>query len=379
MSSEEAGTETTLVTGFPRQLSRLIAAELLASRPRARVALLARSRHLDDARRFAARLEAPSRVEVIEGDVTAIDLGLGGAEYTALAARVGAVHHAAVSAAGPGDARGAEHLNVQGAREVLAFARHARSLGSAAPRVVYYGSVAVASGAVERLREAPLETARAPRDAVSASLRRAESLFVRAWPELPSTVARVSTMVGHSRTGEVDLLEGIYLVVLLLMSAPRELVAPLPLRDDTTLNVVPVDYVARAGVALGEDPRAARRVVHLVDPSPQTARRAMELLASAVARRAPRGMVPVNITRALLRTPGVDHLVKSPRAFAERIAGRAHFEGHGTQALLASRDLRCPPFESYVDALVDHVRDRLARGPVGGEAPPPIDDDDALL
>lgn len=378
MSTESDGTQTTLVTGFPRQVSRMITAELLASRPGGRVALLARARHLDDARRFAARQEDPSRVEVIEGDVTAIDLGLGGAEYTALARRTREVHHAAVSATETSDPRAAQHLNVQGAREVLAFSRESAARAGAAPRVVHYSSVAVAGGAVPRLREAPMESSRAHRDPVTASLRRAEAMFVRAWPELPSTVARVSTMVGHSRTGEVDLLEGVYLLVLLMMSAPREITVPLPLRDDTTLNLVPVDFVARAGVALGADPRAARRVVHLVDPAPQTARRALELLAAAVARRAPRGMVPVNITRALLRTPGVERLVKSPRAFAERIAGRVHYEGDGAHALLAERSLRCPPFETYVDAMVDHVRDRLARSPVHADAPPEPDDDPLL-
>ncbi len=92
---------------------------------------------------------------------------------------------------------------------------------------------------------------------MAASLRRAEALLARAWDEVPSTLLRVATVVGHSRTGDVDLLDGLYLVVLLMMSAPRDLVAPLPLRDAATLNVVPVDHVARAGVALGASAAAA--------------------------------------------------------------------------------------------------------------------------
>ena len=80
-------------------------------------------------------------------------------------------------------------------------------------------------------------------------------------------------------------------------------------------------------------------------------------------------------TRALLRTPGMDRLVKSPRAFAERIAGRAHYESDALGALLGPTAPRCPPFEGYVEALVDHVRDRLARSPVTHDAVTEADDD----
>jgi hypothetical protein len=86
----------------------------------------------------------------------------------------------------------------------------------------------------------------------------------------------------------------------------------------------------------------------------------------------------VNITRALLRTPGVEGLLKSPRAFAERIAGRVHYEGEAARTLLAPRDLRCPPFESYVDVLVDHVRERLAGAPGEGAAATDYADDPLL-
>lgn len=360
----------TLVTGFPRQLARLVTAEVCARG--GRVALLARPRHLDDARRFAAECSPAGAVEALEGDVTSIDLGMSGRDYVALAERTAEVHHAAVATPDSADPRLASHLNEQGARELLEFARVRRS---SPPRVVHYGSVTAAAGMRERVPESLLVGESPPRDPVAASLRRAEALLARAWDEVPSTLLRVATVVGHSRTGDVDLLDGLYLVVLLMMSAPRDLVAPLPLRDAATLNVVPVDHVARAGVALGASAAAAGQVVHVVDPTPMSARRALELLSATVARRAPRGLVPVNITRALLRTPGMDRLVKSPRAFAERIAGRAHYESDALGALLGPTAPRCPPFEGYVDVLVDHVRDRLARSPVTHDAVTEADDD----
>ncbi len=115
----------TLVTGFPRQLARLVTAEVCARG--GRVALLARPRHLDDARRFAGECSPDGAVEALEGDVTSIDLGMSGREYVALAERTAEVHHAAVATPDAADPRLASHLNEQGARELLEFARVRRS------------------------------------------------------------------------------------------------------------------------------------------------------------------------------------------------------------------------------------------------------------
>jgi uncharacterized protein YbjT (DUF2867 family) len=143
------------------------------------------------------------------------------------------------------------------------------------------------------------------------------------------------------------------------VTTPAEIAVPLPARGDTPLNLVPIDFVVRASHAIGRDPRAPGKTFHLVDPSPVSAKRAFELVARAGGRPSPRGFIPTNLTKALLRTPGLERFAKSPRAFVERLATPVRFDARNAEAILASAGVACPPFESYVEQIVDYVRERV--------------------
>jgi hypothetical protein len=88
-------------------------------------------------------------------------------------------------------------------------------------------------------------------------------------------------------------------------------------------------------------------------------KRVFELVAAAGGRRAPRGFISANLTKALLRTPGIDRLAKSPRAFLGSVATPVTYSFANMTEVLAETDIRCPPFESYVDGLVEYVQGRL--------------------
>jgi thioester reductase-like protein len=193
---------------------------------------------------------------------------------------------------------------------------------------------------------------------------------------VPVTVLRPSIIVGHSRTGEIDRLDGPYLLVLLLLTSPVEITLPLPTRGDAPLNLVPIDYVARAAAAMMVEPGAVSRTFHLVDPAPLPARRVFELVAATAGRKLPRGFIPVNLTRALLRTPGLERFVKSPRAFLERLATPVTYASNGAREILVPLGIECAPFEQYVDPLVTHVRERLAarRAQQTGESSGEVED-----
>lgn len=372
-------TDAALVTGFPRLIARRVATDLL-TRGAPAVVLLVGAGHRDEAQRWrdALPLAEAARVTICEGDVTAIDLGLAGAEYLDLARRVGEVHHTALALSDADDPREAEALNTRGNREVLEFARTGLAAG-AAPRVMVYGSVRVAGDFNGTLHEDDLELAQGFRSPWEASLLRVERLWRRAAREVPVTVLRAALTVGDSKTGEFDRIEGLYVLVLVLLGAPVELRAPLPfaLVGDRPLNVVPVDFVARAGVALAVAPEAVGRTLHLVDPTPLPARRLWELLARAAARQSGRGLVPVHVARALLTAPGRERLTRSPRAFVDQVVPRARYGSAGARSLLGLRGVECPPFADYVDGLVDAVRARLGAAPARVGATE-ADADDAL-
>jgi nucleoside-diphosphate-sugar epimerase len=198
------------------------------------------------------------------------------------------------------------------------------------------------------------------RNVVEETKARAEKFMRAAMERLPITILRPATIVGDSSTGDVDRFDGPYLLILLVITSPPDIALPLPGRGDEPLNLVPIDWVARASVAIGRDPRAHGRTFHLADPHPLSARRFFELVARAGGRRGPRGSIPANLAKALLRAPGLERLAQSPRAFLETMTTAVTYDTGNADELLTSLGVGpCPPLETYIDKLVDFVRERL--------------------
>lgn len=349
--------DVVLLTGFPSLLARKTMSALLAEPRKTLVHAIVRAKFIADARRALDRLPAAERerVNVLEGDAAAMDMGLSGSEYRALAAEVDVIHHcAAVSYPGVERAH-AEQVNVGGAAEALELASACRRLEC----LVHHSTASVSGDRSGVVLEDDLDAGQHFHNAVEETRARAERMMRRAMPRLPICVVRPTILVGDSVTGEVDRLDGPYLLILLMLTSPSDFAVPLPGRGDVRLNLVPVDYAARAAVRLGRDPRAAGRTFHIADPSPLTARRVFELVARAGGRPTPRGFIPANLTKALLRTPGIERFVRSPRAFLEMLGTNTTYSTKNTDELLAGTGERCPPLEAYVDAIVTHVRGRL--------------------
>jgi len=126
--------------------------------------------------------------------------------------------------------------------------------------------------------------------------------------------------------------------------------------------MVPIDWVAQASVAIGRDARARGRTFHLVDPQPLEARRVFELVARAGGRRGPRVSIPANLAKALLRAPGLERIAKSPRALLDTLTTPVTYEAHNSDELLPSLGVpSCPPLESYVEKLVEYVKEHVRR------------------
>ncbi len=302
-----------------------------------------------------ARLPEPKRsaVNVIAGDAGAIDMGLSGAEFRMLAREVDVIHHAAQVSYPGADRRAAEYLNVGAMREVLELAEAATSLRAC----VVHSSASVSGDRVGLVREEELDCGQRFPSVVDETLARAERMARAAMSKVPLVVLRPGFVVGDSKTGEAERLDGPYLLFLLLLAAPPGVVPPVPTRADARLHVVPVDWLAEVSVRLSREPRAIGRTIHLCEENPPSVRDVVDLVARAGGRRAPRGFLPANLTKALLRAPGLERLVRSPRAFLDALATPVVYDRTAARELLAEQP--CPPFASYVDALVGHVRRRI--------------------
>lgn len=349
--------EVTLVTGFPNFRARKMVEYLLASEPRSLVYLVVRKALENEASAALARLPKGQRerVVIIEGDAAAMDLGLSGAEYRTLGAEVDRVHHLA-QITYPGVPRETtEATNIGAMREVIELGRCCTNM-----RSIVVHSTALVSGNREGLvLEDDLNAGQAFRTPVEETLARAERLARSALPELPIVVLRPTWIVGDSTTGEIERFDGPYLLVLLLVTSPQDLPVPLPTRGDALLHLVPIDYVVRAAHFIGRHPKAIGRTFHLADPRPLTVRRVFELVAASGGKRLPGGFIPTRVTKALLSAPGLGLLAKSPRAFVDMLATPVRYDTRNSAELLHDSGIVCPPFESYVDTLVAHVRGRV--------------------
>jgi thioester reductase-like protein len=352
--------EVVLLTGFPSLLSRTVCAEIVQSDPLARVRAIVPSKFEKDASTFLDELppDQRSRVDLIEGDAAAIDMGLSGSEFKALASELTHIHHCAQVTHLGVEAAAAERVNVGGAREALELAGLCDKLEC----LVLHSTAHVSGDRTGLVREDELKEGQAFRSVVEETKARAEKIVRTAMRRVPVAVVRPATIVGDSRSGEVDRFDGPYLLILLVVTSPPDLALPLPGSGEEALNLVPIDWVARASVALGRDERARGRTFHLVDPQPFTTRKVFELVARAGGRRGPRGSIPANLAKALLRAPGLERIAKSPRALLETLTTPVTYDAHNSDELLASLGVpSCPPLESYVEKLVEYVKEHVRR------------------
>lgn len=319
------------------------------------------------------------RVELLHGDVAAMDFGLSGQAFLDLARRVHQIYHCPLVTQPGVDRKLATALNIGGTGEVLELAEAAPNL----ERIVYFSSALVSGARRGHALESELVAPREHRNAVEETLFRAEKMMLDASDHVPVTILRPAIIVGDSRTGEIDRLEGPYLLILLMLNAPPDLRVPLPGRGDAALNLVPIDYVVEASCAIANDPRTVGQTFNLVDGNPLSARQVFELVAKKIGRPGPVGSLPTQIATALLRAPGLERFSHIPRAFIEQLATSIEYDDRNTREALAGTGIRCPSAEGYLGVMVEHVRREQRLDPKKAKgrrksSPPDMPADDVL-
>jgi thioester reductase-like protein len=347
--------EVALVTGFPAFTARRMVQRMLVTDGRTRILLLVREKFRADAVAFVEGLtpESRRRVSLLGGDVCDLDLGLSGEEYRILCAEVTTIVHLAAAYYLGVPREMAFRVNVEGTRNVLELAASCRRL----ERLCHFSTAFVSGDRKGVIMEEELDLRQQFRNVYEETKFRAEALVREAAQRLPIVVLRPSVIVGDSRTGAIDKLDGPYYLVRLIVGSPLNVALPLPGRGGAPLHLAPVDFVIDAAYALMHDPRALGLTFHLTDPCPLAARRVYELVAERANRKPPRGSFPEALARAALRVPGLGDLAKVPLSLLETFNHMVFYNCQNTLDLLRSTGISCPPFADYVDNLVRHVRE----------------------
>ena len=339
-----------LVTGFPKLLARRMALRLHASG--AQVTLL-----VQDKEAAAARDFAQGAMDVLVGDAAALHLGLSTSEYRELTTEVTDVLHAHELSALGAPREEMRRVNLTGTQAVLELAIDCRNLR----RFTHFSTVFVSGDRVGMIAEDELASGQAFRNPYEESKFEAELLVRRAMGQIPTTVLRPSIVVGDTKTGEIDRLEGPYALAILLVTSPLQVPVPLPGDGVAALHAVPIDYVVDACAAIHKDARAVGRTFHLVDPNPSSARRVFELIAQRNGKKLPRLSLGYKLTDALLKLPVLERLTREQRAAIAYVNHLSFYSSRNTLEILDGTGIRCPPIETYLDNLIEYVREEYRR------------------
>ncbi len=337
-----------LLTGYPTFLSRHVARALLAEGFTGDLFLLAPQKLAKAGQRFAQALpkKRGAAVHLLAGDVLDMHLGLPGAAFRELAGGLTEIFHLAEITHPSAAEAMLRKVNIDGTRNLLDVLRELPKV-----KKLLFASTAFVSGDRQGvIAEDEGDVGQRVLDPYAASKLEAERLLRRCPERVGVTRLRPSFIVGHSRTGETDRLEGpLYLGLRLgLSSVP---VLPVSEGADQPLHVVPVDYVAAAIAQLSTAPEIAGRAFHLVDPNPLSVRRFYEALAGLTEKRVQTLPISREASEVVMRLPLVETLFRPQRRGWAQAGQMVFFTQEGTTALLAGRTT-CPPLRQYLPKLL---------------------------
>jgi len=342
-----------LITGFPgRQPAVHLVRELATQGELSVCCVVTEAR---EARAIELLSSLPSsvrdRVSLWVGDPRSMDLGLSGEEFAMLAERVEVIHHCA-SITDPAGTSEEAAGNLRAAAEILELAEASPRL----KRLVCWSSATVSGSREGFVKETDLDDSMGFRNPVEESLYRMERMFLESADEIPIVILRPALILGDSVTGELEDLNGLYLLIRFLLSAPEDYRIPTPSRTGVRISAIPVDYAVKAGLRIAAHESSIGRTFHIVDPKPVTVQYALRLFAEATGRPAPREHDPLNLATALMRAPGLQRFRSTTRAFLDQLKTDVIYDDRNARELLTGTGIICPDLESYVDTMVARAR-----------------------
>jgi thioester reductase-like protein len=210
--------------------------------------------HLDFPR-FQEALE--TRISMFRGDLTEAQFGLDAAQYTRLIGTTESVIHCAASLNRKSE-KSCLNVNLRGTLEVAQLARRVQQ-AHGLRRFSQVSTVAVAGVRSHEVvtEDASVDWNRSDYDPYARTKKFCEHMVRELLPDVPRTVFRPSIVLGDSRRAETTQFDMVRAFVF-LAGLPL-----LPFRPAGRIDIVPVDYVAEAIVALHQKQDPIFEIYHL--------------------------------------------------------------------------------------------------------------------
>lgn len=337
-----------VVTGGTGFIGRRVVSRLLDERADAEVWVLVRRQSLGRFERLAAKWG--ERAKPLVGELP--ELALSDETVAELGRVTHVVHCAAIYdlTAGEAEQRAA---NVEGTRAVIELAQR---LGATLHHV---SSIAVAGDFAGDYTEDDFDVGQQLPTPYHQTKFEAESL-VRSAPGLRYRIYRPAVVVGDSRTGEMDKVDGPYYffgILSVLARLPK--VTPILLPDTGRTNIVPVDYVADALVALMHAEDRDGQTFHLTAPKTIGLRGIYRGVAKAAGLPPLRGSLPRSVATPVLKASGRAKWMRNmaatqlgiPAEILDVVDLKPAFVSDETRKALRGTGIEVPEFASYAPKL----------------------------
>ena len=375
------------ITGATGFIGRRLVAKLL-ERTGSSIFFLAREterERLDDLYEFWGCDD--SRVKPVFGDLTEDLLGVSAVDRKKLAKKTTHFFHLAAIYDLSADAESQLRVNVEGTRNTVRFAE---AIG--AKHFHLFSSIASAGMFEGLFREDMFEEAEGLDHPYFRTKHDSEGI-VRRECKIPWRIYRPAIVVGDSRTGEMDKIDGPYYFFKLIQKMRKMLPSWMPTIgiEGGRINVVPVDFVVNAVDHIAHLKGEDGKCFHLVDPLPMRVGDLLNTFARAA--HAPEmtmrinaalfSFIPRHMRKALLAlTPvrRIRHAVMKdlglPDDMFQFVNYPTRFDCRETTRALKGTGIAVPPLDSYAWRLWDYWErhldpdlfiDRSLRGQVVGK------------
>ncbi|GAB2655011.1 SDR family oxidoreductase [Arenimonas aestuarii] len=327
------------------------------------------------------------RIVMVTGDLSKPRLGLAPAKVKALSGKVKHFFHLAAIYDLSADAASQQVANIDGTR-------HAIELAAAIKAGCFHHTSSIAAAGLYPgvFREDMFEEAEGLRDPYLRTKHESEGI-VRKECKVPFRIYRPSMVIGHSKTGEMDKIDGPYYLFTLVKKMRQALPQWVPTLgiEGGRINVVPVDFVADAMDHIAHKRGLDGQCFHLVDPEPKRFGELMNTFCRAA--HAPEmtmrldarmlAVVPGAVRNAVTNLPPVKRFtamllrdLKLPPATLSFITYPTKFDTRVVERALKGSKITVPDLDSYAWRIWDYWErhldpdlfvDRTLRGHVSGK------------
>jgi thioester reductase-like protein len=331
--------------------------------------------------------EARERITPVVGDLGEPMLGVDEATRARLRGNVDHFFHLAAMYDMAADDETNETLNVGGTRNAVELANDLKPA-----HFHHASSIAVAGNYDGHFTEDMFDEGQELPHSYHRTKFESEKL-VRERLDVPWRVYRPAIVVGNSKTGEMDKIDGPYYFFKGIQKIRHALPQWFPLVSIEwgRTNIVPVDYVAAAMDHIAHAEGLDGQAFHLVNPKSQKSGDVLNLFAGSA--HAPHAvmrvdkkmtdMMPKGVLRYAMQIPALQGIKENffrdlgiPPDVMENVALRPQFDSRDTRRALEGSGIEIPPLESYADKLWDYWerhldpdlhKDRSFEGAINGK------------